>query len=136
MKILGTLFIGAVLLGCTTLREPRIVGTFVSDKNATMAYLEGTGKFSDRQLKVFSGLLGKLKIECDGVSVISTVDDFTKTEPLKIIEHTDEYIIIESDFLGEPVQSKVIFTDDGYWEIGGVAGPSYREKFIRLPTNH
>jgi len=68
--------------------------------------------------------------------VISTVDDFTKTEPLKIIEHTDEYIIIESDFLGEPVQSKVIFTDDGYWEIGGVAGPSYREKFIRLPTNH
>jgi len=134
MKILKFILIGFVLFGCSTRQEPRLVGTFVSDKDATMAYLEGSGKFSEKQLKTFSHLLGKLKVECNGVSVISTLDDYTDTEPLKIIKSTDEYALIESHFLGNPVQSKVVFTDDGYWEVGGIAGPDYREKFVRVLT--
>jgi hypothetical protein len=134
MKIIKSLLIGFVLFGCSTTHEPRLIGTFVSDKDATMAYLEGSGKFTERQLKTFSRLLGKLKIECDGITVTSTLDDYTNKEPLKIIKSTDEYALIEYHFLGEPTQSKVIFTEDGYWEVGGIAGPNYREKFVRVPT--
>jgi len=135
MRIFAALFICVVLLGCTTIREPRLVGKFISDKNATMAYLEESGKFTDRQLKVYSGLLGKLIIECDGESIITTLDDYTETEPLIIVESTDEYVVTEYYVLGEQVNSKVIFTDDGYWVIGGIAGPNYREKFVKLPTS-
>lgn len=134
MKILKFLLIGFVLFGCSTIHEPRLVGTFVSDKDATMAYLEGSGKFTERQLKTFSSMLGKLKIECDGITVTSTLDGYTDKEILKIIKKTNEYILIEDQFLGESVQSKVIFTDDGYWAVGGIAGPDYREKFVRVPT--
>jgi hypothetical protein len=134
MKVLKSFLIGFVLFGCSTLHEPRLIGTFVSDKDATMAYLEGSGKFTERQIKTFSSLLGKLKIECDGITVTSTLDDYTDKEKLKIIKKTDEYILIEDQFLGKPAQSKVIFTDDGYWVVGGIAGSFYREKFVRVPT--
>lgn len=123
----------AGLFVCTTLPDPRIVGTFVSDKDATLAYLQSSGKFTEQQLKLFSGLLEKLKLECDGVTVVSTMNDYTDKEPLRIIKSTNDYIIIESQFLGKPFQSKVTFTDDGYWQVGsGAVGPDYREKFVRI----
>lgn len=134
MKILGCVLIAAVLFGCVTINDPRLIGTFVSDKEATMTYLEGSGKFSERQLKLFAHLLGKLWVECDGVSVVSKLDDFTETEPLKILTTTKDYALVESEVLGEPMQYKIIFTEDGYWVAGGIAGPDYREKFVKLAT--
>lgn len=134
MKILGCVLIAAVLFGCVTINDPRLVGTFVSDKEATMTYLEGSGKFTERQLKLFAHLLGKLRVECDGVTVVSKLDAFTETEPLKILTTTKDYALVESEVLGEPMQYKIIFTEDGYWVAGGIAGPDYREKFVKLPT--
>ncbi len=116
--------------------DPRFVGTFVSDKEATMSYLKGSGKFNDRQLALFDRLLGKLRVECDGVTIVSTLDDFTDREPLRIIkrgtENGSEYIVTETELLGDKIQHKVIFTEDGYWLVGGMAGPDYREKFRRV----
>jgi len=123
----------AGLFVCKIIPDPRIIGTFVSDKDATLAYMQSSGEFTEQQLKLFSGLLGKLKLECDGVTVVSTMDDHTDKEPLHIIKSTNDYIIIKSLFLGKPFQSKVIFTEDGYWQVGsGALGPEYREKFVRI----
>src|SRR3990170_990400 len=135
MRKLLYIFIGLLLFGCSPKHDPRIVGTFVSDKEATMSYLQSTGKFTDRQLTLFDSLLGKLRVECDGVTIVTTMDDFKYSEPLRIVERENEYIVTESKFLGETIKYKFIFTDDGYWSVGGISGPYYREKFKRLDKN-
>jgi hypothetical protein len=132
MKKVLFVFVGLLLFGCSLKHDPRIVGTFISDKEVTMSYLQGTGKFTDRQLALFESLLGKLRVESDGVTVVSTMDDFTYSEPLRIVERESEYIVTESKFLGETIKYKFIFTDDGYWSVGGISGPYYREKFRRI----
>jgi len=132
MKNLFILFSVLFIVGCASKHDPRIIGTFVSDKESTVAYLIDSGKFTEHQIKVFSGLLGKLHVTCDGVNVTWTMDDFTHSEPLKVVNQTDDSIEIEYDTLGETIHQKILFTPDGYWVIGGVAGPNYREKFIRV----
>jgi hypothetical protein len=132
MKKLFLIFIVIALTGCAPKCDPRIIGTFVSDKAETLAYLEGSGAYTEKQIDVFSGLLGKLKVTCDGENVTWSMEGWTGSEPLRIIEQTDEYIVKESDFFGGTIRSKTIFTQDGYWVVGGIAGPNYREKFVRV----
>lgn len=132
MKKLFLFFVVIALAGCAPKCDPRIIGTFVSDKAETLAYLEGSGAFTEQQIDVFSGLLGKLKVICDGEKVTWSMEDYTDSHPLRIIKQTDEYIVTESDFLGGTIRSKTIFTQDGYWVVGGIAGPNYREKFRRV----
>lgn len=132
MKNLFLLIAVILIIGCTSKHDPRIIGTFISDKASTVEYLEVSGKFTEHQIKIFSDLLGKLIVTCDGETVTWTLDDYTDSEPLKIVNRTDDYIEIESKVLGETMRQKIIFTQDGYWIIGGMAGPNYREKFIRV----
>jgi hypothetical protein len=134
-RALPFIFIGLTICGCASNYDSRLVGTFVSDKDETMAYLKSAGKFTERQLSVYSRLLGKLRIECDGVTEVSIMEDFTDSQPLRVIERTSEYVVTESEVLGYKVQHKIIFTEDGYWVTGGLTGPDYREKFKRLDTS-
>ena len=117
----------------STLSDTRIIGTFISDKDATMEYLRSSGKFTEEKLNILSGLLGKLIMECDMVNCVSTMDAYISVEPLRILERTDEYIIVASQMLGEMVTSKLVFTEDGYWHLGNEApGCHFREKFVRI----
>ena len=135
MKNLYFIF-AIIIIGCTSKPDPRIIGTFVSDKASTLAYLEESGKFTERQINVFSELLGKLRVTCDGVTMTSYMGEYTESEPLRIIKQTDDYIEIESDFSRETIHQKIIFTQDGFWVVGGAAGPNYREKFLRVGQQH
>jgi hypothetical protein len=132
MKKLLFILIGIILFGCALKHDQRMVGTFVSDKETTMAYLQSTGKFSERQLEIFSRILGKLRVECDVVKCVSILDDYIDDTPYRVIERGSDYFVVESEFLYGKIQHKIVFTDDGYWAIGGGAGPDYREKFKRI----
>ena len=113
--------------------DQRLVGTFVSDRGATVEFLQRTGKFTEQQIEAFSEVLGKWKIEYDGSKVAATFDgEIMEKIPVKVLEKNDEYVVVETQSNGEVSRAKIIFTEDGYWEVSETAGPYYREKFRRI----
>jgi len=133
MKILTLMVLTLALAGCATTSDQRLVGTFVSDKDATVKYLLSTGKYNEKQLEVISGVLGRWKIVYEGSTVAAILDGETMGKvPLTVLDRTDEYVVVQGKFSGEITKAKLIFVDDGYWEISETAGPYYREKFTRV----
>lgn len=116
--------------GCSTLHDNRLHGKFLSDKQATLKYLEETGKYTPEHLDRLGTLLGKMKITYnkDNSAIIES-DGTIRQESFKILELSSDHTVIEYDQCG---RYKIIFKGNGYWVSGGIMPPPYMEKFVRL----
>lgn len=135
MKYILIISIFLAVTGCVSKNDPRIIGTFISDKDTTLNYLEKSGDFDQSELRAFSKMLGRIKIECDGRLIRTSLDDHSITEHLNVIRQSDDSLILAKKFLCDIMHQKVLFTEDGYWLIGDFTRPEYREKFIRIKGN-
>lgn len=136
MKILLAAIIGLIISGCSTIADKRIVGSFISDKEATISYIRTTGKLTEKQLQIYSSILGVWTIECDGQYVYGKMGSETYDRaPFHILEQTNEYAIVEINTNGESSRSKLIFAEDGYWLENDSVPPHFREKFKRVKSS-
>jgi len=127
-KIVIILFF--LIVSCSVLHDDRLSGVFVSDQQTTLTYLRNTGNYTAEHLSRISQLLGKMQITYKNNNIaIVEFDGKTHQDKFKVIEIFPDYTTIEYD---QCSQYKIIFEDDGYWAIGGIMPPPYREKFKKI----
>ena len=138
MNKLIMLAIIGLLAGCATRGNPRLSGTFISNKAATVAYLESTGYYKPESLELLRPMFGKLEITYNGLSMTSTMDGYTKTSRFSIVDSGPSYVSIKSKMGHEELIGKTIyitnhleFTSDGYWVMDADQSHPFKEKFIR-----
>lgn len=130
MHILITLFLLTSAMSCSTLYDDRLQGTFVSDKQATLIYLKGTGNYTPEHLDRIGELLGKMKITYNNNNIaVVEFDGGIRQEKFKIIEVSSDHTVIEYN---QCDKYKIIFKDDGYWASGGIMPSPYMEKFKKI----
>lgn len=124
------LFLLIFVTSCTTLHDDRLLGTYVSDKEATLKYLKDTGNYTNEYLDRIGKLLGKMKITYnkDNIAIVE-LDGDIRQEDFKIIKVSSDYAVIEYD---QSNKYKIIFKDDGYWASGGIMPLPYMEKFKKI----
>ena len=139
MKQLIMLSIIGLLAGCATQGDPRLSGTFISDKAATVAYLESSGYYKPESLELLRPMFGKLEITYNGLCITATMDGYTNTGKFRIVDSGPSYVTI-TDILGNEelcgasmaFTNRLEFTEDGYWLIEADSGKHpFKEKFIR-----
>ena len=136
-KIIALLFVVSAF-GCVQRGDPRLSGTFVSDKTATLAYLESTGKYDTNHMSKLGALLGKLEITYRGTKATTVLNGQTETENFRIVDLGTNHVTIETQFGTEEILGEIImitnrieFTSDGYWVTSPMMDPTFREKFVR-----
>lgn len=127
-----------LLAGCARRGDPRLSGTFISDKAATVAYLESTGYYKPESLELLRPMFGKLEITYNGFSMTSTMDGHTNTGVFSIVDSGPSHVTIRSEMdFGELIEEPVVFThrldftDDGYWLMEADSEHPFKEKFKR-----
>ena len=127
-----------LLTGCATRGDPRLSGTFISDKAATVAYLESTGYYKPESLELLRPMFGKLEITYNGLLTTSSMDGRTNTGEFIIVDSGPTYVTIKSEMgykelIGETIifTNRLEFTDDGYWVMDADRSHPFKEKFIR-----
>gem|GEM_PF-2909286 len=146
-RIMSRNFIALCLLvlatGCATSPErraedpvppdPRLAGTFQSDKEATLEYLRSTGAYSAEKLEELGARFGKLRVAYTRNYIRSVFEGQTNQGPFKIVEVAPQHVLIETTVppRNTPVRYRLTFTADGYWLSGGVLPEGFKEKFAR-----
>lgn len=121
-----------VMAGCATPSDKRLDGTFISDKPATLQFLHRTGQYSTEQLDKLGQLFGRLKVTFRDGRVIIELDGVTDSFPLRITDRNATAIVLKTKLMGEPAESTLTFTGDGYWVIPHGTGKPFREKFRKI----
>jgi len=134
----------ALAAGCATapensarsgaLPDPRLAGTFQSDKAATLADLRSTGAYTAQKLGDMENLFGKLRVSYSKHFLFSEFEGQTNQRQYTIVTDKPEYLIIETiaPLRSNPVRYRLTFTPDGYWLSEGALPPGFREKFTRV----
>ncbi len=138
MKHIIALAVLVCAAGCGQRGDPRLSGTFVSDKIATLSYLESTGKYDTNRLAKLGTLFGKLEITYHGSKATTVLNGKTETEDFRIVDSGPNHVSLETQFGTEGILGKVMmvtnrieFTNDGYWVSGGMAELPFKEKFVK-----
>ena len=138
MNKLIMLAIIGLLAGCATRGDPRLSGTFISDKAATVAYLESTGYYKPENLELLRPMFGKLVVTYNGLLATTTMDGHTRTGEFSIVDSGPSHVTIRSEIeYGELIEEPVVFThrldftDDGYWLMEADSEHPFKEKFKR-----
>ena len=128
----STMVLALLLAACSSLSDPRLSGTFVSDRDATVQYLRGTGEYTADQLDKLAPLLGKMTVRYHGTMTSIDLDGVVEEGPFRIKEVRPESTVIESQLFDDPQVYTLTFTKDGYWVEGGILQPPFKEKFVRI----
>lgn len=129
MRILPILLLFALIVGCTDAGDPRLEGTWVSDRERTLASLSSESAFSEEQLSFLQRNLGELQFHFSGsktaVSFTSDPDEPLQWEPYKVRSFDEESVSISIKS-----GARVEYTFDGNC-IYMQAAWGYREHFCR-----
>ena len=138
MKPLIILVMVGFIAGCATRGDPRLSGTFISDKATTMAYLESTGYYKPEKLELLRPMFGKLVVTYNGLLATTIMDGYTETNTFSIVDSGPTHVVIKSEMgwkelIGEAIilTNRLEFTDDGYWVMDADRSHPFKEKFIR-----
>lgn len=127
------------LTGCRTGVDPRLAGTFVSDRAATVAYLESTGHYRKEALEKIARLFGRLNVRYKGNTYISVMDGYASTNTFRVVSTGTNHVVVEiSDRFGAEegggrvvvATNRIEFSPDGYW-LSPAGRDPFKEKFVR-----
>lgn len=118
----------------------RLAGTYVSDRAATIAFLESTGHYNADQLKSLGSSFGKTQLTYQGDTRTTVINGVVSRHPFAIVDSGPDHVFIESTWspeeralMGEDSETERIeFTSDGFW-LGKLQVPMdrFKEKFVR-----
>jgi hypothetical protein len=105
-----------LVASCSTLNDERLYGTYISDKIATLEYLESTGNYTPDHLDRLGKILGKMRITYrnDNVAIIE-YDGQVFEDKFKIVEISSDQIVIVTESNSGYSKFKINFEEDGYW---------------------
>lgn len=118
------------------LHEPRLLGSWKSDRDATVAYLKTVRECTYSAMDRIRSILGKLTITYDEETLcyVGIDDDFTSR--YRVVAQDEESVTIEVESGTWPKwqRSTIRFVEDGIWVTTlDQRLWWYREKFVRVP---
>ena len=118
----------------------RLAGTYVSDRAASIAFLESTGHYDADKLASFGSVFGKMEITYRGDTRTTVIDGQVAQHKFTIVDSGPNHVTIECKWsqvegaiVGEDSEiNRIEFTDDGFW-LGNQEIPmnQFKEKFVR-----
>jgi hypothetical protein len=133
MKKLTSLFLLSILSFSTFAGSEKLMGTWKSNKEVTLAYLKIHTSLTPQQLDMVSQSLGKMTLAFDKTNLTMKTDDWKFVSPYKIISETTNSMTIESKDPNTQTltQSKFEFDGNGFWSPDDSI-PGYKERFDKL----
>ena len=131
--VITSLVMLACAVGCVRRGDPRLEGSFVSDKEATLEYLASVKYGTPEGVERFSQRLGKLTLTLRGTTCVhSGLEGYTNCGT--ILESGTNHLIIRFPMPeGAAITNRIDFTPDGLWStILTGSHLFYREKFRKL----
>ena len=111
----------------------KLVGTWKSNKAATLAYLKTHTKLTPQQLEKLGNILGKAEFTFDAQNVTFKSGDWKFVSKYKVLEESKGLIIIESDDpqTKKPTKTRIELDATGFWTPDDkIAG--YKERFDKI----
>lgn len=111
----------------------RFIGTWKSNKAATLSYLKAHTKLTPQQLDKLGTALGTLTITFDKTNMTMRQGDWSFVSPYKIISETTNSITIESkDPTTQKISPTILELDsNGFWTPDDKI-PGYKERFDKI----
>ena len=116
-------------------------GSYRSDKEATMNYLNSTGHYTKEQLKLFDRILGKLEVSYSQTTATTIMDGTITTNTYHILDSGPDYMVVT--YTNKPLlpgdsptilTSRLDLVPDGYWQSEGGMEAPYKEKFTQTTS--
>ncbi len=116
-----------------SLRSKTLVGTWKSNKEATLDYLQTHTRLSKEKLDTIGKALGKMTITFTTTNLVMKSGDWNFSSPYEIVSETREFVVIESNSpnTGRRTQDSFDLDGDSIW-IRDARIPGYKERFDRL----
>jgi hypothetical protein len=113
----------------------RMLGTWKSNKGATVAHLKIHTSLTKRQIEKLSTVLGKMLIVIDAETITLKQDDWTFTSKYKVLSEVKNTITFEAQDPQTKKLVKSVFEFDGsgkgFW-TGEEKIPGYKERFDKV----
>jgi hypothetical protein len=110
--------------------DSRLIGTWQSDADRTIAEIRKRRPVDEKQEAAFRKLFGKLRVTYTATTCTSNLEAFSQTNPYEVLGKDNVSVVIrevepKSPILGEMTEFTVIQFDglDSYWlftKIGGI----------------
>ena len=115
--VIGALLLCLCVAGCSSLQEPRLIGTWQSDKDATLEILTAyrdLSKLKPEQRTFLENIFGKLLLTYDKRTVHAKFDTLEVTYNYQVVARNEICAVIESaDLLREGQTSFEIVRFEG-----------------------
>jgi hypothetical protein len=111
----------------------KLIGTWKSNKDATLLYLKNHTKLTSQQLDKVATTLGQMTITFDAGNLTLKSGDWNFVSTYKVVSETKDSITIESEDPGtkKPSQSVFEFDNNSLWSPDDRI-PGYKEKFDKV----
>jgi hypothetical protein len=111
----------------------RLVGSWKSNKAATLDYLKAHTKLTPQQLEKLGSILGSMVFTFDGENVTLKRGDWKFISKYKVIEESKNVIVIESvdPDTRKLVESRFEMETGRFW-VADDKIPGYKERFDKL----
>ncbi|MDB6121357.1 MAG: hypothetical protein JWQ71_350 [Pedosphaera sp.] len=111
----------------------KLVGTWKSNKAATVDYLKSHTKLTPQQLEKVGSVLGKMVIEFDAEKMTMKSGNWKFVSKYKIVEESKDGVTIEAEDPGTKKLTKTKFELDnsGFWTPDEKI-PGYKERFDKI----
>ncbi|QEL16930.1 hypothetical protein [Limnoglobus roseus] len=113
--------------------DPRLLGTWRSDRRRTFRHFKPKAGCSPRSLRLFKGLFGKLVIRWDRRTCHTDLDGFCQAVRYEVVASDAVSVVVRlrEGLTGEERLQHIHFDGDHYWVALG--GGSLCEFFRRVP---
>jgi hypothetical protein len=130
---LSCLLLVSLSIFAASLRSKTLVGTWKSNKEATLAYLQAHSHLPQDKLDTIGKLLGKMTITFTTTNVTMKMDDWNFSSPYDVVSETRDFVVIQcnSPSTGKPTQDTFNLDGDSIW-IRDPRLPGYKERFDRV----
>jgi hypothetical protein len=98
--------------------DPRLVGTWQSDRAATVEKIRTTRRIEGEALKTLEAIYGKMRVTYTDTSYSAVLDDTTETGPFEVVGKNDTSVILKgySTLTKRYEFSRIVFADDNtFW---------------------
>ena len=114
----------------------RLIGSWKSNKEATLAYLKVHTKLTPVQLEKFGTALGTMTLTFDQTNLVAKSGDWKYATPYKVISETKNSITAESKDPGSVKPTPTIYEFEGnsFW-VADDRIPGFKERFDKLVKN-
>jgi len=121
------------------LSDPRLIGTWISDRERTLENLRTQWQPSEERHSDLSDLLGRLKVTYTDATVTTELDDFVQTGPYTVVGVDNYSVVIRDDSPPDPAMEMAELStfscinfdgDDTYWVTSG----GFTEYFTRVSS--